>query len=77
MDKTAAELSGGTDKQKQSSTEMSAAAGTLKGMPGAVESAIIRGMSQIRIYIDGQQMSNAIEPHMSAGMAGRVLMAAK
>ena len=56
---------------------MTAAAGTLKGMPGAVESVIIRGMSQIRIYIDGQQMSNAIEPHMNAGMAGRVLMAAK
>ena len=77
MEKTATELSGGTDKQKQSSSEMTAAAGTLKGMPGAVESAIIRGMSQIRIYIDGQQMSNAIEPHMNAGMAGRVLMAAK
>lgn len=77
MEKTATELSGGTDKQKQSSSEMTAAAGTLKGMPGAVESAIIRGMSQIRIIIDGQQMSNAIEPHMNAGMAGRVLMAAK
>lgn len=77
MEKTANELSGGTDKQKQSSSEMTAAAGTLKGMPGAVESAIIRGMSQIRIIIDGQQMSNAIEPHMNAGMAGRVLMAAK
>ena len=77
MEKAAEELSGGSDKQRQSSTEMSSAAFTLKGMPGQVESAIIRGMSQIKIVIDGQQMSNAIQPYMSAGMAGRVLMATK
>ena len=30
-----------------------------------------------QVIIDGQQMSNAIQPYMSAGMAGRVLMATK
>ena len=77
MERTAEELSGGTDKQKQSSSEMTTAAGTLKGMPGQVEAAIIRGMSQIKIVIDGQQMSNAIEPHMSSSMGGRVYMLTK
>ena len=66
-------ITGGTDSQKQSSSEMTAAAGTLKGMPGAVESAIIRGMSGIKIYIDGQQMGNVVSPYVNSALAG-VLM---
>ena len=77
MEKTAEELTGGTDKQKQSSTEMSAAAGTLKGLPGQIEGAIISGMSRIKIIIDGQQLGSTIEPYVSTGMGGRVLMATK
>ena len=66
-------ITGGTDSQKQSSSEMTAAAGTLKGMPGAVEAAIIRGMSGIKIYIDGQQMGNVVSPYVNSALAG-VLM---
>lgn len=65
-------ITGGTDSQKQSSSEMTAAAGTLKGMPGQVEAAIIRGMSGIKIYIDGQQAGRAITPYVNSAMAGIV-----
>lgn len=70
MEKAASELTGGTNVQKQSSSEMLQAAGTLEGMPGQVEAAIIRGMSGIKIYIDGQQAGSAISPYVGAQMGG-------
>ena len=70
MEKAASELTGGTNVQKQSSSEMLQAAGTLEGMPGQVEAAIIRGMSMIKIYIDGQQAGSAISPYVGAQMGG-------
>jgi hypothetical protein len=56
---------------------MTAAAGTLKGMPGQVEAAIIRGMSVIKIYIDGQQAGRAITPYVNSAMAGIVAVFTK
>ena len=70
MDQTAEELTGGTDKQKQSSTEMTAAAGTLKGMPAEVYNAILRGFSNVKIYIDGQQAGSALTPYVNSQMGG-------
>ena len=70
MEKAASELTGGTNVQKQSSSEMLQAAGTLEGMPGQVEAAISRGMSGIKIYIDGQQAGSAISPYVGAQMGG-------
>ena len=70
MEQAAADLTGGTDAQKQSSSEMIQAAGTLEGMPGQVEAAIIRGMSGVKIYIDGQQAGSAISPYVGAQMGG-------
>ena len=63
-------ITGGTDSQKQSSSEMSEAAGTLKGMPGQIEGAILKGMSQIKIYIDGQQAGRALTPSMNGAFGG-------
>ena len=70
MEKAAEEMTGGTDKQKQSSTEMTAAAGTLKGMPAEVYNAILRGFSNVKIYIDGQQAGSALTPYVNSQMGG-------
>ena len=70
MDQTAEELTGGTDKQKQSSSEMSTAANTLKGMPAEVYDAILKGFSNVKIYIDGQQAGSALTPYVNSSMAG-------
>ena len=70
MDQTAEELTGGTDKQKQSSSEMSTAANTLKGMPAEVYDAILKGFSNVQIYIDGQQAGSALTPYVNSSMAG-------
>ena len=66
-------ITGGADSQKQSSSEMTSAAGTLKGLPGVMESAIVTGMSKIKIYVDGQQVGSAVSPYVNSAMAG-VLM---
>ena len=70
MQQATEDLIGASNVQKQSSTEMVEAAGTMKGLPGVIESAIITGMSQIRINIDGQQAGNILTPYVNASMAG-------
>ena len=64
MNQAADELTGGSDKQKQSSSEMSTAANTLKGMPAEVYDAILKGFSNVKIYIDGQQAGSALTPYV-------------
>ena len=73
MNKAAEDLTGGTETQKKSSTEMSQAAGTLEGMPAQVYDAIIRGMSQIKIYVDGMQMGGALTPYINSAMNGALM----
>ena len=70
MNQAADELTGGSDKQKQSSSEMSTAANTLKGMPAEVYDAILKGFSNVKIYIDGQQAGSALTPYVNSSMAG-------
>ena len=70
MDQTAEELTGGSDKQKQSSSEMSTAANNLKGMPAEVYNAILKGFSNVKIYIDGRQAGSALTPYVNSSMAG-------
>ena len=65
MEEAASELTGNNDVSRQSSSDMSSAAGTLKGMPGQVEEAILRGMSKIRIFIDGQQAGGVLTPYVN------------
>ena len=70
MNQAADELTGGSDKQKQSSSEMSTAANTLKGMPAEVYDAILKGFSNVKIYIDGRQAGSALTPYVNSSMAG-------
>ena len=72
MSQVADELSGGGEAAKQSSSEMIQAAGTLEGMPGQVEAAILRGMSKIQIFIDGATAGRVITPYVGAQMGGLV-----
>ena len=72
MVKAAEDITGASDVQKKSSTEMAEAAGTMKGLPGVIESAIIAGMAKIKINIDGQQAGNILTPYVNASMAGIV-----
>ena len=53
------------------------AAGELQGLPGVIEGAILAGMAQVKIYIDGQTAGQVLTPYVGANMAGRVLMATK
>ncbi len=64
------DLSGDSAANQKSSSDMSAAAGQLKGLPGVIEGAIMSGMSGIKIYIDGQQAGNVLTPYVNSGMAG-------
>ena len=70
MEQTADDLSGNSEASRKSSSDMSAAAGTLKGMPGQVEEAILRGMASVKIYIDGQQAGNVLTPYVNQSLAG-------
>ena len=72
MEKAAADLTGGSDAQKQSSSEMLQAAGTLEGMPALVYDAILAGMSQIKIFIDGQQAGGILSPFVNSAFASAV-----
>ena len=70
MEEAASELTGNNDVSRQSSSEMTAAAGQLKGLPGVIEGAIMSGMSGIKIYIDGQLAGNVLTPYVNSGLAG-------
>ena len=72
MEKAAEDLTGGSAQQKKSSSEMSQAAGTLQGMPGLVESAILHGMSQIKVYIDGSLAGGVLSPVVNNAFASAV-----
>ena len=50
------ELTGGTDKQAQSNSEMAQAAQGLQGLPGQLANAVSQAMSGIGISIDGNQL---------------------
>ena len=77
MSQVADELSGGGEAAKQSSSEMIQAAGTLEGMPGQVEAAILRGMSNIKIFIDGATAGRVITPYVGTQMGGLVASLSK
>jgi hypothetical protein len=74
MNQTAEEMSDGTKVQKQAGSVMSNAARILQVMPSQVESAIISGMSQIKIYIDAQQAGSAVAPYVDSAMGGVLAM---
>lgn len=65
MNQAAADLSGTSDGQKQSNSEMTQAANTMSGLPGQMESAVLNGLSGVRIYIDGQAAGEILSPYVS------------
>ena len=50
------QLTGGTEAQKQSNSEMAAAAQGLQGLPAEMANAISQAMAEIGITIDGQML---------------------
>ena len=72
MVKAAEDITGASNATKQSSTEMTEAATTMKGLPGVIEGAILTGMGKIKVYIDGQQAGGIITPYVNSVMAGVV-----
>ena len=68
MSQVSDDITGGTDAQKQSSSEMTQAAGTLKGLPAMMVQAIQNGMSNIKIYLNGQSITD----HVSQSQAGNL-----
>lgn len=60
------------DTNRQSSSDMKNAANVLATMPNLVENAIIRGMSQIKIYMDSNQVGHSVAPAVN-GALGAIL----
>ena len=56
----------------QTNSELTQATGTMAGLPGAVEAAILSGLSKVNIYLDGQAVGNVVTPYVSVGMGGYV-----
>lgn len=73
LEEATADLTGASTAQRQSSTEMSEAAGTMKGLPGVIEGAILTGMGKVKIYIDGQQAGGVLTPYVNSVMAGALM----
>ena len=71
MTKAAEELSGESDGQKQSNTEMTQAANGLKGLPAEVANAIAAALNGIGISIDGQSLMAYINTHQANSVLGQ------
>ena len=69
MERAAEDLVGGSNSQKQSSTELTAAADSMKGLPALIESAVERGMSRVTIVVDVDTVANAVTPRVGSNMA--------
>ena len=73
MVKAAEDITGASNATKQSSTEMTEAATTMKGLPGVIEGAILTGMGKVKIYIDGQQAGGVLTPYVNSVLAGALM----
>ena len=74
MEKASEDLTDTSNIQKQAGKDMSYAAAILETMPTDVRNAIISGMSEIKIYIDGQQVGNTVAPFVDSAMGGVLAM---
>jgi hypothetical protein len=70
MEKASEDVSGSTETSTKASTDMSAAAEDMMSLPALVENAVINGMSQVKIYIDGQQAGTAVAPFVDGALGG-------
>ncbi len=72
MEEVADDLSGDSAASRQSSSDMSAAAGQLKGLPGVIDAAIKSGMSGIHIYMDSHQVGTVVSPVVDGIFADKI-----
>lgn len=72
LQEATSDLTGGTEDQKKSSTELATAAGKLEGLPTEITDAIIYALSQVKINIDGYTAGQVLTPYVNAGMGGLV-----
>ncbi len=66
------DLTGGTESQSKSNSEMTAAIGDMKGLPAAITAAVQSGMRGINIYIDGAAAGGVLAPHINTRLGGLV-----
>ena len=72
MTAMAEDLTGDTASRNKATSEMAAAADNMQGLPAAIEAAVRNGVSNIRVYIDGQLVSNSVGSTMANAIAGLV-----
>ena len=72
MDGIVDTLLGERTNDNKATSEMAAAANNMQGLPAAIETAVRNGVSNIRVYIDGQLVSNSVGNTMANAIAGLV-----
>lgn len=72
MDSIVDTLLGDRTNDNKATSEMTAAANNMQGLPAAIETAVRNGVSNIRIYLDGQLVSNSVGNTMANAIAGLV-----
>lgn len=72
MDSIVDTLLGDRTNDNKATSEMAAAANNMQGLPAAIEMAVRNGVSNIRVYIDGQLVSNSVGSTMANAIAGLV-----
>ena len=66
-----------TGRTVQSTSEMTAAANDMKGLPAEVAAAVRDVVASMVIYIDGESVGRAVTPHISAGLGSKLLATTK
>lgn len=72
MTAVAEDMTGDTANRNKATSEMAAAANNMQGLPAAIEMAVRNGVSNIRVYLDGQLVSNSVGNTMANAIAGLV-----
>ena len=72
IDSVVDQLLGDRTNDNKATSEMTAAANNMQGLPAAIETAVRNGVSNIRVYIDGQLVSNSVGSTMANAIAGLV-----
>ena len=72
MTAAAGDLTGDSANRNKATSEMAAAANNMQGLPAAIETAVRNGVSNIRVYLDGQLVSNSVGNTMANAIAGLV-----
>ena len=66
-----------TGRTVQSTSEMTAAANDMKGLPAEVAAAVRDVVASMVIYIDGESVGRAVTPHVCGSMGSRLLATTK